>query len=337
MVMANYGKNRCYIIDSILFDVALESYQFTHNDKCVNILEYYSHCYDIAVQAKRQPLLKARNNRKSKDKEKETEIILIPELCLMSGLPDDFDERKRREVSDYTITNAQAKFHEIQNVFKNLNNNENEYNPQTIGEKLGIKLSNTPQSITAKQIQYPELQLGDKQRVEENKTTNFMLFNKFLFSRDVTLKICIILPSDFDFGPTKRLLESTTSSIGLQYRSSMNTINYSDNKMAMKKIENIIQDESESKTSNIFWFIIPSNYKTQYKTLKRMTLKSGVEINSQVTVSSNLEKKGSPSIFTKILLQMAAKVGNKLWVPRISPKIQNSGVMLIGIETTKDS
>lgn len=60
-------------------------------------------------------------------------------------------------------------------------------------------------------------------------------------------------------------------------------------------------------------------------------------MTSQVTVVSNLEKKGFQSIFTKILLQMSVKVGNKLWVPKVSNKVQSSGVMFIGIESTKDS
>lgn len=62
-----------------------------------------------------------------------------------------------------------------------------------------------------------------------------------------------------------------------------------------------------------------------------MTLKNGFEINSQVTISTNLQKKGFQSIFTKILLQMAAKLGNKLWVPKISQKIAGTGSLLIGI------
>ena len=98
-----------------------------------------------------------------------------------------------------------------------------------------------------------------------------------------------------------------------------------------------MKDEGDSKTSNMFWFIIPPNYKSQYKALKKMTLKSSSEIYSQVTVSSTLERKGFASIFTKILLQMSAKVGNKLWVPKISPKVQSSGIMFVGIETTKDA
>jgi hypothetical protein len=48
-------------------------------------------------------------------------------------------------------------------------------------------------------------------------------------------------------------------------------------------------------------------------------------------------KKGFNSILTKILLQMAAKVGNKLWVPRVSAKLAGSGLVLIGIESYADS
>lgn len=87
---------------------------------------------------------------------------------------------------------------------------------------------------------------------------------------------------------------------------------------------------SANGTANVFWFIIPPNFKTQYKSIKRLCLKTGIEKVSQVCVTSTLQKKGMASILTKILLQMAAKVGNKLWVPKVSQKLQNSGVLLIG-------
>jgi aubergine-like protein len=135
MVMADYGKNKCYIIETVLFDVTLESHQFNYQGRPVNILEYYSQCYGIAIQSKKQPLLKAKSNRKCKDqeKEKENEVILVPELCLMSGLPDDFDERKRREVSEVTITSPGAKLKDIEDMFKALSSTHSEFNPKAIG------------------------------------------------------------------------------------------------------------------------------------------------------------------------------------------------------------
>lgn len=78
--------------------------------------------------------------------------------------------------------------------------------------------------------------LGGKERVEENKATNFMLFNKPLFSHDVTLKLCIICPTSFDFGPFKKLLDSTSANLGLRYCVAMNKINYGESKGTMKEI-----------------------------------------------------------------------------------------------------
>ena len=62
-----------------------------------------------------------KEKQKEKEKEKENEkerdqksmIYLVPELLLMSGLPDDFDERKRREISEETIVPPSEKAREI--------------------------------------------------------------------------------------------------------------------------------------------------------------------------------------------------------------------------------
>lgn len=81
----------------------------------------------------------------------------------------------------------------------------------------------------------------------------------------------------------------------------------------------------------MFWIVIPSSFKTNYGGIKKLVLKSGIEKNSQVTVANTFQKKGFNSVFTKILLQMAAKVGNKLWVPKVPAKVLTSGVLMIGI------
>lgn len=50
----------------------------------------------------------------------------------------------------------------------------------------------------------------------------------------------------------------------------------------------------------------------------------------QVACESTLRKKNAQSIATKILLQIIAKRGNTLWVPKTQSKI--SDIMLIGID-----
>lgn len=52
-------------------------------------MQYYKTAYDIEITNKKQPLVKVVGNKK--DKQNKQSIVLIPELLLMSGLPDDFD------------------------------------------------------------------------------------------------------------------------------------------------------------------------------------------------------------------------------------------------------
>jgi hypothetical protein len=108
-VMANYGKNRCYRISALSFDTSLDTFQFTHRGTTTSLLDYYRHTYDLIITSKKQPLLQALSNRSSQAPENQETVFLIPELVLMGGLPEDFDERKRREVSERTIVNPGVK------------------------------------------------------------------------------------------------------------------------------------------------------------------------------------------------------------------------------------
>lgn len=71
-------------------------------------MTYYKQKYGITIKDAKQPLLKVENKR---DKERET--LLVPELCLMTGIPEDFDEFKRKKISESTILDPQTKRREI--------------------------------------------------------------------------------------------------------------------------------------------------------------------------------------------------------------------------------
>lgn len=336
-VMADYGKNRYYVIESVLFEVNLETYKFNDGTRERNLLEYYRETYNIDIQSKRQPLVKAYNDDKSRKENNKIDIILVPELLLMSGLPDNFDERKRRDISDRTIVEPVEKLRDIEKIFKQFDSLEQEvFSPDLIEQKLNIQIERKPSKINAKQLNLPTLQLGGREKIDENKATSFMLFNKALYSPDVCLKVAVFYPNEFEFQPIKRLFDSTCQNLGLQQKMIIYQMAFNDQRQALKNIEGNIVKECESGSTNIFWFIIPSNFKSQYKALKRLTLKTGVDKNSQIAVTNTLQKKGVASILTKILLQMAAKVGNKLWVPKIPSRVASSGLMVVGIENYSD-
>jgi hypothetical protein len=50
-----------------------------------SISKYYQEKYNITIRNLKQPLLKVENKKGKFD------ILLVPELCLMTGIPENFD------------------------------------------------------------------------------------------------------------------------------------------------------------------------------------------------------------------------------------------------------
>lgn len=73
--------------------------------------------------------------------------------------------------------------------------------------------------------------------------------------------------------------------------------------------------------------------RNDYKKLKNYTIKNG--IITQIMTEMTLRKKNLQSIATKVLLQIIAKRGNILWVPKTEKNIKCA--MLIGFDTSKTS
>jgi hypothetical protein len=96
-----------------------------------------------------------------------------------------------------------------------------------------------------------------------------------------------------------------------------------------KELENCIANNH-----NICLVVIPNSLKTQYKQIKIKSIESN-EMLTQVMVDSQFSKKGFQSIATKILLQIIAKRGNTLWVPK--PICYIESCMLVGYDSAKIS
>lgn len=83
-------------------------------------------------------------------------------------------------------------------------------------------------------------------------------------------------------------------------------------------ISGIDQAINHSINPNILLIVLPNNLKTAYPKLKQYTLigESKSQILTQFVTDGTLRRKnGAQSVHTKLLLQMAAKRGNILWVP----------------------
>lgn len=83
----------------------------------------------------------------------------------MTGIPDDFDEFKRKKISEQTIIDASTKKKEIMNVLKEIQKTD-DFNKLA---EVGLRLSDKLYSLKAKSIPTPILALGEDQKVQQGK------------------------------------------------------------------------------------------------------------------------------------------------------------------------
>lgn len=101
--MTSYGKHEFYRILDIIFDKNMMDIYIS--EQYPTLKHYYSQKYNIEIQKEKQPLILAQNKIRKKfvTGNEDQVTYLIPELCQMTGIPDNFDEARRKIISNNTI------------------------------------------------------------------------------------------------------------------------------------------------------------------------------------------------------------------------------------------
>ncbi len=89
VVMTAYNK-RTYRIDDIDFDKNPRStFHLRKEDRDVSYLDYYWTRYQQRISNDTQPLLLSRPTKKDRNRGDDQPVLLVPELCGMTGLTDE--------------------------------------------------------------------------------------------------------------------------------------------------------------------------------------------------------------------------------------------------------
>lgn len=121
--MANYGKPRYFRISDLHFKRIEEIFL---DNSGINLKDYYKTKYQMEIKNMGQPLLviEDKDNKNKIGEENRGPCYAIPEFCLMTGIPDDFDENRRRAISTHTIKNPKDKLREIGGLMERLKNDQ---------------------------------------------------------------------------------------------------------------------------------------------------------------------------------------------------------------------
>jgi hypothetical protein len=314
IIMTNYGTTRYYKIVDIQFKRADEV--MIEND--VSIATYFEKRYGMKITKPHQPLLEVEVKKSLKDK---GPVLLLPEFCLMTGIPDNFDEMRRKKISEYSIKNPPEKVVEIQALMNELKGTDE---IKALSE-FGMEIKHTMSKIQAKGIPVPQLQLGGMNSVEQGKESYFNLFNKPIYSSKHDIECGIVFFKGTDIRQLITVFESTSKNLKV-------TFSYKEYEVQGRNARELQSKACSIKESvNICLIILPNAMKNDYKKIKNQTVQE--QIITQVVTDGVLRKKNLQSIATKVLLQVIAKRGNTLWVPQT--KFEYEATMLLAFDTAK--
>lgn len=178
----------------------------------------------------------------------------------------------------------------------------------------------------------PRITLGEDNAIEKGKEAFFNLFNKPIFSSKHSIRCGIVYFSGQDTGQLLDTFESTSRNLKVKFESVKVKAGDFDSRRGIEMLDSAIGKAANKEGCNICLVILPTQFKTQYKKLKTAALLNH-KIVCQMTTEATLKKNNLRSIATKILLQIIAKRGNTLWVPKV-PKSASS-LMMVAFETAK--
>jgi aubergine len=242
---------------------------------------------------------------------------------LMTGIPDDFDEMRRKKISEFTIRPPNEKHQEISGLMNKLKKVEE----LSSLEKMGIKVCQEMEEIKAKIIPAPTLELGGKDRIDPGKESCFNLFNKPIFASKHPINLGVLFQRGTDIRQVLDTFTNTSRNLGVN----LHINKYEMDRISVERIEKEM-DNAINSDDNICCIVIPNNLKTQYKQIKISAIIKK-QIVTQVFTDVKLRNKNIQSIATKVLLQIIAKRGNTLWVPKPTCKIDDC--MLAAFENAK--
>lgn len=135
-VLTRYNNDKVYIIDEVDLEKTPTS-TFDTKEGPISYLEYYKTKYGIKISVIDQPLLVHR------DKKKNQEIHLIPELCYLTGLTDEMraNFNLMKEMATITKGNAAEKMEESRQLINQFLQNKN---CQEEMNKWGLTINNSP-------------------------------------------------------------------------------------------------------------------------------------------------------------------------------------------------
>ena len=336
-VITKYN-NRTYCVDDIVWDKnPATTFPDRKTGSAVSFIQYFKQRYNVEVKDLKQPLLMSNPTKQMKRAGIETPVMLIPELCNMTGLTDD-QRADFKLMKAFTTASAPTPPERIKSLQRFA---ERVQGIDTITAELDswdLRFDPQPAKLQGRTLAPEEICTGKGKKgsykIENADWGGQVGRNYYLWAGVNCASWAVIYPGR-DQENVKEFVNSLSNlagSMGLMFqgpplREEVSSPRTPDYKKALDKVLD--------KGVRMVVVVIPNNKSDAYAMVKKTCLIQK-PTSSQVVTATVLKKwvpKGIQSVATKIAIQMACKLGGEPWTVPIPVK----GLMVIGYDTWHDA
>ncbi|CAH0551300.1 unnamed protein product [Brassicogethes aeneus] len=329
-VVLTYYNNKTYRIDDVDFKANPKSTFATRDGGQISYIDYYKQKYNIRIQVEDQPLLVSRSKPREIRAGMPETVILIPELCKLTGLTDRQRENFQlmKSLGNYTRVAPQGRIQKLMEFCQRMRACK-----EVIDElkRWDLQIANTLIELPGRQLPPEKIFAGNQKQFSAGPQADWtrdLRSAPMLVNADMS-RMAVICPNKMarDANDFIGILQKAAQGMSFQIKPKLFTIQRDDINSYLEQIE-----EVTGMNPTLVMCILPNPTVDRYSAIKKKcTVDRGLP--SQVILAKNLTSKGVMSIATKVAIQLNCKIGGAPW----SVHMPLPGLMIVGYDVCRDS
>lgn len=333
VVLTRYN-NMPYRIDDVDFNSNPRSTFPRYDGTTISYLDYFRQQWDQTITDHGQPMLV--HMPKLRKGETETrQIVLVPELCFMTGLTDDIrsDTRAMRDIAAHTRIRPEVREAKLTAYIKNLNKNPA---ARKIFADWNISLQEAPLDVKARIFNQEQIKFGKGKMitVPSNVSWNREALQGVLYQTHQLNKWSVIVTKKDEQRAFQivKMLQDVAKFMGFEI--SMPGKVSIENDSPIAYVNAIRAAVTTASDLQMLLVLTPgaAQREDRYNAVKKL-LCCELGIPSQVLrIATISDERKARSVAQKVALQMQCKIGGQPWVVNIPFK----AAMFVGIDVYHD-